>query len=647
MRRFLITIALFSLAAASPGTAAVPERMEAAPPISAAALARVPVASFSLPARDVLAREDAQRRADGLPYRYAVPEDVAFTPGNSGTWSVAEDGRRVWRLRIATPGAVSLNLGFSLFDVPASARLAVYPTDDPAAGLVWDEEDVRPHLELWTPIIRGDEIVVELAVDPAEAGLVGLEIGTVGRGYRGFGTDAAAKAGACNVDVVCPEADDWRDEIKSVAAFSTGGSRFCTGAMINNTAEDGRPLFLTADHCGIWSGNQASVVVYWNYESPSCGLQSGGDESQFQSGSRVLARYAATDFSLLELDDQPPPAYDVRWAGWDRRARNNRSSVCIHHPSGDEKSISFDADTTRVTTYLFDISPGDGFHLQVDAWDLGTTEGGSSGSPLFNEDHRITGQLHGGYASCALPDTSDWFGWLAMSWEGGGSPNNRLRDHLDPLDTGLEYLSMLGKGFDLDPVADVRFEGGPGGPFTPDQSVYTLENSLVAPRGFRVEVIGGGDWLEVTPATGILGAGESTNLTVDLDDTVAAGLAPGTHTGRVRIVADPAGILEHEIAVSLVVFAPRPVVTATAPNPSQGLLTIHYSMGFAGTVRGRVYDLRGRRVAEMGPWDATVGEHEEDWVARDSDGARLPSGVYVLELESRGEKGRRSFAIVR
>ena len=33
-------------------------------------------------------------------------------------------------------------------------------------------------------------------------------------------------------------------------------------------------------------------------------------------------------------------------------------------------------------------------------WELGVTEGGSSGSPLFDQNGRIIGQLFGGTATC-------------------------------------------------------------------------------------------------------------------------------------------------------------------------------------------------------------------------------------------------------
>ena len=54
--------------------------------------------------------------------------------------------------------------------------------------------------------------------------------------------------------------------------------------------------------------------------------------------------------------------------------------------------ISFDNNSLLRTDY----SSNSGNSHWRTVWDSGTTEGGSSGSPLFDSNHRIIGQLHGG-----------------------------------------------------------------------------------------------------------------------------------------------------------------------------------------------------------------------------------------------------------
>ena len=258
---------------------------------------------------DALAEEDSWREEEGLPFRFAAARDVNLTPENSGNWETLPDGRQLWRLRIACPEVLSLNLGFTGYRLPMDATLLMYSADQVGSILQFDADDNRSSGQLWTPILLTSELVIELEVDADDREKVILEIGRIGCGYRYFGEDFSNKSGLCNVDVVCPEGDDWREDIASVGVYSFGGSKVCTGALINNTAQDQRPLFLTADHCDIDVNNASSVVVYWNYESPTCGEQGGGTLEQYTYGDTLLANSITSDFALLELVESPDPGF--------------------------------------------------------------------------------------------------------------------------------------------------------------------------------------------------------------------------------------------------------------------------------------------------------------------------------------------------
>ncbi len=403
------------------------------------------VAVLQMPAVDnaALIAEDQANYGPGVAPRFALPLAVQVTPATHGTWETLTDGSRLWRLRVSSPGALSLNLGFTRYKMPANARLLLYTPDYRTVRGPFTAADNELHGEFWSPILLGDEIVIQLTLPAAELDGLNLELTSVNHGYAEIGDTARFLSGACNVDVICAEGDLWRDEIRSVAVISTGGSTFCTGFLVNNTAQDLTPYFMTARHCGINSGNAASLVVYWNYENSWCrpvddpinGQPGDGNLDQFQTGSYWRSSYSPSDFTLVELDDFPNPAFNVHWAGWDATPADATSATAIHHPNTDEKRISFEFDPTTTTSYLGNSSPGDGTHVRVEDWDVGTTEPGSSGSPLFNQDHRIVGQLHGGYAAC-YNDDPDWYGRVSVSWTGGGSDTTRLVDWLDPTGSG-------------------------------------------------------------------------------------------------------------------------------------------------------------------------------------------------------------------
>ena len=408
------------------------------------------IASYPLPPLDnkQLQAAEAARRGPGIAPRFAETIDVALRPETHGSWEQLADGREVWRLRIQSPGAHSLNLGFSAYTMPVGGSLILYQSKGKEVIGPFTPADNEEHAELWTPILPGDDLIVEVQLAAGTRPALNLEIKTINHDFLGF---SLLMSGSCNLDVVCGTEDGWgivdqyRDIIQSVAVIGLNGNTFCTGFLVNNTRQDCRPFFMTANHCGINAGNSPSLVVYWNYlnsvcrqpGSPASGGPGDGTLTDFNTGSLFRASHAPSDMTLVELDDPVSPTANAFFAGWSAiNTPAQDTIICIHHPSTDEKRISFEFDGTYVGNWGSGSTPvPNGTHLVVADWDIGTTEGGSSGSPLFNSRKQVIGQLHGGAASCNN-NSFDSYGWMHTSWEGGGSPQNRLKDWLDPDNSG-------------------------------------------------------------------------------------------------------------------------------------------------------------------------------------------------------------------
>lgn len=437
------TVPTAAFAAASPSPAR---------PLDEATLAAVP--RLEIPADDPIRAvgPDAWNDRPGRPHRFAVPHPVHVTPATGGAWQ-REGAELVWRLRVRVPGALSLNLGFDRFELPPSARLVLVSVDGAHRVRPFTAEDEEVHGQLWTPVVATDDLLVELHVAPAERGAVRLSLARVNQGYRGFDKTATEKSsGGCNVDVVCPVGDPWRPQIRAVGLLQFDGSFFCSGSLLNDTANDRRPFFVTAAHCGLnTSAKAASAIVYWNYQNSVCRGEPGGSGpgdgtlDDFQSGAFYRAGWGGTgtsDFTLIELDDPVPAAANAFFAGWDRSTANYSSATAVHHPSSEEKRITFSTTATTTSSYFDQPAASDGTHLHV-WWSLGVTEHGSSGSPLYNPQGRFVGQLHGGNSACGSSDESDYYGRLSASWEGGGTPATRLRDWLDPRGTNATAIDGL------------------------------------------------------------------------------------------------------------------------------------------------------------------------------------------------------------
>ena len=118
--------------------------------------------------------------------------------------------------------------------------------------------------------------MLEVTLPEESRAALKLHLALVNHDYRGVGQPGMEKSGGCNIDVVCPIGAAYDDQDRAVSVISVNGSLFCSGSLVNNTAGDGRPFFITARHCGITSGNAASVVAYWNYFNSTCRPQRAG-----------------------------------------------------------------------------------------------------------------------------------------------------------------------------------------------------------------------------------------------------------------------------------------------------------------------------------------------------------------------------------
>jgi len=450
----------------------------------------------SMPGVDVarLKAEDARRAAKlaSAPVRFAAPLAVDITPATAGDWDEAGDNL-VWRLRVQSKGALSLNFGFGEYRMPEGGHMLVYPAGlkgnaSPDLIRAFTSADNKRHGKLWTPVVSGDHAVIEVVVPKAKAGELKLRLTSVNHDYVGFDRLAAAPwtgqekgvSGSCNIDVACPAGDGWRDQIRSAGAYSRFGTFYCSGSLVNNTANDQKMYFLTANHCSMGSTDAAaSIVVYWNYQNSYCrtpgsaesGANGDGSLAQNQTGATPLASYSSSDFTLLELDDPADPEFNLYWSGWDRRDIAFNGATGIHHPRVAEKRITHSSNPLRIEGYL---GASGTSHLYV-YWDHpGTTEGGSSGSPLYSPDGRVIGQLHGGYASCSTTgptDHVDWYGRVFTSWAGGGSDTSRLSNWLDPAGTGAEFIDGL-DSTPVDPTLPVA-----GFTWTADELTVTFTNT--------------------------------------------------------------------------------------------------------------------------------------------------------------------------
>ncbi len=417
--------------------------------------ASIPVISVEKPDVSEEIADDIDRDAFKYPPRDAVIVPVGHNLENSGKWTTIENGDRVWQCAINSPEAVSLELFFEDFYLPIGSKLFVYSENQEQVLGAFTSVNNKPRNRFATDAIYGETAILEY-YEPAEvAGLGSMTIMDLAYSYRDLRSSLGGSQ-HCEVDVACPEGEEWANEINATVRVRTrinGNMFWCTGTLMNNTALDCKPYILTALHCAL-NGTQSSTAdydlykFYFRFQTPGCG--SGNAPAGFcitgcdlRADSNDGGGTSGSDFMLLELQEDIPESYNPFWAGWTRSSSaSSGGGVCIHHPNADSKKISTFSSTPQSSGWGTTNTHWRVFWVETQT-NWGVTEGGSSGSAIFNADHHVMGTLTGGASFCEGvsppngPDDPDLFGKMQRHFISNPNPaSEKLSEWLDPIDLG-------------------------------------------------------------------------------------------------------------------------------------------------------------------------------------------------------------------
>ncbi len=524
--------------------------------------------------------EDEENDRTNSPIRFAIPFKVHYSLSNSGKWEELPGGDRIWRLRIHCPGAQSVNFLYDDFYMPEGGLFYIYSPDRSRILGAFGAHNNRPYSGFATAVLTGEEAILEYYEPVEHRGQGRIAVSQIAHGYRFFGEDGSeglGDSGSCQVNVNCsPEGDNWQTEKRSVARIVVNGSSLCTGTLINNSAQDCTPYFLTANHCiegsydAVTNPNIPGFVFYWNYERPGC-PNTGTPPDETTVGATVVANpsvggnaAASSDFALLRLNSNPADVYSVHFAGFDASGQPGTGGVGIHHPAGDAKKIATHniTPTSVVSDHYWRV-----FWLQTaNGWSV--TEGGSSGSGLFNSNKKLIGQLFGGFAggqpNCSNPanDEGD-YGKLSWSWNNDGATDSRrrLRDWLDPVGGGSITVvngqsSCIPLNCQLNNAGLSDITCNDNGTETPTDDYFTF---TLNPTGDDLALTYTVSGANITPTTGAYGAPTTftapagsaggNNLNLTISDAFSQGcqlavtvVAPGTCSAIVPCSISSAGL---------------------------------------------------------------------------------------------------------
>jgi hypothetical protein len=397
-------------------------------PLPATALTVPPTQHGALPPLDLGAvlREDAELAASGAKQglRYGVrrplpaPLHLREPAAQPAAWTPNGEGGHTATMRISAPGAVGMRLLLHA-SLPEESRVYLFNAANPKERY----GPFTPKGEWWSPSCFGESVVVVVETMD-DAPNLDIRLTEVAHLYRSLDTLPFAKqAGDCNNDVAChPEWASAALGVGGLGSISQAGNIWCTGSLLADTnPATAIPYFVTANHC-VGSASQANTVeVYWLFQSPACG-ESAPDPStvpRTTGGAELLVTSTfntGTDFTLLRLRELPPDG--LVYLGFNSAPQALGTPVtCIHHPRGTYKRISFGDFVNTGSPSRGGAPLADPERFLEILWNDGTTEPGSSGSPLLLKDtQQFIGQLYGGSASCSLPDEPDYYGRFDVSY---------------------------------------------------------------------------------------------------------------------------------------------------------------------------------------------------------------------------------------
>ena len=265
-------------------------------------------------------QEDEEDEANGMLPRFGFRHKVDYNLENSGEWTDLPNGDKIWRLMIHCPGSLSINLLYNKFWIPADAKFFIYSNDRKhSIGAITAANNKGDSINIQgfaTGLVYGDTVTLEYYLPDSvkERGIISIDYVVHGYRYIELFGNADGKyhiADTCNININCPQGNNWQNEKNAIAMMVLNGNYMGSGSLINTTANDARPLFLTANHCMKNAYKDAegdsiltSWLFYWHYESPGCT----STDTLFlksTSGATLIANDSTSDFALLRLTENP------------------------------------------------------------------------------------------------------------------------------------------------------------------------------------------------------------------------------------------------------------------------------------------------------------------------------------------------------
>lgn len=533
--------------------------------------------------------------------------------------TIKTDKGKIYLYQININNAIGIGVDFSNFYIPSGCQLFAYDKHKLTIMGAYTSRNNKASKKFSIQPINCQVLILEYYQPDSVLDIPNLIINRIGMFYREIYQKKrnSKTVGECFEDVHCENEIDIERAVFKWQYFDTHDSIYyhCSCALINQDviSNDVKPYTLTANHCGK-DAELSTAIFYFNFQNPGCNID-GGTPMFTLVGANKISKRAIYDMFLMELDNFPPPDYNVYLAGWDRKSSSNINKLKgIHHPHGYRKSISLGSRKRNTNPNFWRVE-----------WDRNNspTAHGSSGSPLFDDgNRRILGWLSYGNSECNNTDGKDKYGKFRKGWSGPSS-TRRLRDWLDPDNNNKDNLDGRNPCFDNLLIQNRTFYSA--------QEYYQPENEVVVQAKHTIETQG-----NVTIKSGseyIFRAGDeiilSDGFVAEAGCSFVAEIVTCSGSESLKTVTDK----ETDIyKIEFEEFKPniKSDYIQVHPNPFESRTTIEYSLKEKTLVTVDIFNLQGVKIKtvinnKLHP----SGIFQVDFFAKN-----LKQGIYICLLKT-------------
>lgn len=375
-----------------------------------------------------------------------IPVDIDFFEVAKS--KKTKNGDIVWSLSIQSEGADKLAIAVEQCIFSPNSEICVYSKTEGKPHFI---KKIHNSKRIVVPTVMGSEMIIEYKEKKEYKNTEkNMHIHVLAYCVNLSTTHIENSRAFCTVDANCNPSLLKEHRAVGMIANETGG--LGTGVLLNNTNNDKQLYLLTARHVALAITSLPLARVEFNYKTLYCDgpANDAEDDRYIYPIESVVASDAHSDFALLKLESTSDDN-KLTYAGWYNGTDLPFVGAGLHHPldtdTGEQEPLrisTFIGSQTNTFANTFEAPTGliEPNKLWEVTYEQALIKDGSSGGPLFNESNKVVGQVIGDIGGQNCSSQIAAYGRFDAAWN-GNTPQTRLKDWLDPNNTGDAYVSTL------------------------------------------------------------------------------------------------------------------------------------------------------------------------------------------------------------